>query len=84
VLLLTNFLAFLCHSNSDTAMYSQGMRGNAVMGGSDASTFTEAFAVLQNKSRLELEKLMEDNAEFDSLINGLAMVCCHFWLFMLT
>lgn len=56
-------------------MYSQGLRGDALAPGSDASTYTEAFAVLQNKSRSELEKLMNDNDEFDSLVNGLAMVC---------
>ena len=59
-------------------MYSQVIRGDAVNGGSDASIYKEAFAVLQHKSRLELEKLMEDNDEFDSLVNGLAMVCWHF------
>jgi len=58
-------------------MYSQPLRGigDSSAGGADSATYAEACNVLQHKSRAELEKLMNDNDEFDSFVNGLAMVC---------
>ena len=58
-------------------MYSQPLRGigDSSVGGADSASYAEAYSVLQHKSRAELDKLMNDNDEFDSLINGLAMVC---------
>lgn len=48
--------------------------GDFSAGGADAVAYSEACSMLQHKSRSELEKLMNDNDQFDSFVNGLSMV----------